>query len=259
MYGKSLLGASVLSILICSCDCMQAQVKTASDLLARLDHYCSDKVKDGVDPKDKSTRIDAFYSMKINTCVQVEITDSEKDWSYTLSDATYGFFKGPKVIKSEIPLTVYHHESYGRASAEGYWMSTDSNDGKQLASQIAARIECDREEHFCRESDATIFLGLLKPESHEYAISSWTPEGIVADDNDEGTCGIGHRLSIDFRSNSVVVVDYPKKINTADSSCSGFQNANSYSLHGGALGFMALNGLFNCTAGGVKCVFGKAA
>jgi hypothetical protein len=118
-------------------------------------------------------------------------------------------------------------------------------------SQIAAKIECGREEHICREYDATLFMGALAPESHEYEISSWTGGGIVADDTDEGNCGIGHRLSIDFGSNSVTVTDYPKKVVNNDS-CKAFQNANSYSLHGGSLIYYGQNQLFDCSNDGVN-------
>jgi hypothetical protein len=54
----------------------------------------------------------------------------------------------------------------------------------------------------------------------------------VADDSDEGECGIAHRLSIDFKSNSVTITDYPKKVSNGQE-CKEFQDANSYALHGG--------------------------
>jgi hypothetical protein len=57
-----------------------------------------------------------------------------------------------------------------------------------------------------------VVLGALRADLLEYAITSWTEEGIVVDDTDEGACGIGHRLSLDFKSNSVTVTDYPKRV-----------------------------------------------
>ena len=65
----------------------------------------------------------------------------------------------------------------------------------------------------CTESQATVVLGELKADFVEYDISSWTEDGVVADN--EGDCGIGHRLSLDFKSNSVTVTDYPKRYSAA--------------------------------------------
>jgi hypothetical protein len=139
--------------------------------------------------------------------------------------------------KTEIPLKVYRHEApggYGHASAEGFWQSTSLNKGRQLVFPIVVKISCERGEYTCREADAIVQLGILKSELLEYDISAWTDAGIVADDSDEGACGIAHRLSIDFKDNSVTVTDYPKKVSDNEL-CKGFQDANSYALHGGRL------------------------
>lgn len=138
----------------------------------------------------------------------------------------------PKWTKIELPLTVYHDDHFGIADAEGFWQATSSNKDKQLVSPIAVEIKCRRDEKVCRESEATVFLGVLKAELLEYDVSSWDNEGIVADDGDVGNCGLGHRLSIDFKSNSVTVTDYPKKV-SSDKNCQAFQDASSYALHGG--------------------------
>jgi hypothetical protein len=143
-----------------------------------------------------------------------------------------------KWVKTEMPLTIYHHESRalnaGYASAEGFWQSTSSSKDKQLVSPVAVKIECTRDDKTCKESEATVLLGVLKADLLEYTITSWTEDGIAADDNDEGSCGIGHRLSLDYKSNSVTVTDYPKKVTTSQD-CKPFQDANSYSLRGGGL------------------------
>jgi len=140
----------------------------------------------------------------------------------------------PKWIKNEIPLTVFRHEvrGYGRASAEGFWQATSTEKDKQLVWPIAVKIECDREPKVCRETDAVVQLGLLQPESVDYEISSWTSTGILADDSDE--CN-RHSLTIDFKTNSVTVTDYPVKKVQGDSICKPLHEAYSYSLHGGQL------------------------
>ena len=139
-------------------------------------------------------------------------------------------------VKTEIPLKIYRYESghFGRASANGFWQATSAEEGKQLVFPIVVQITCYREEGICREVDASVQFGILKSEMTEYKISSWTEAGILADDEDEGLCGIGHRLTLDFKSNSVLVTDYPKKI-TDKAFCKGLQDANSYALHGGQI------------------------
>ena len=134
-----------------------------------------------------------------------------------------------KWTKVETPLAVYVHKGY--ASAEGFWQSTSSGKDKQLAFPIAISIGCTQSKMTCTESQASVVLGLLKADLVEYDISSWAEDGVVADN--EGSCGIGHRLSLDFKSNSVTVTDYPKRVLGGD--CQPFRDANSYVLHGGGL------------------------
>jgi hypothetical protein len=144
-----------------------------------------------------------------------------------------------KWAKVEIPRNVYHHESRalpnaGIAGAEGFWQSTSASKDKQLVSPVAVKISCTRSDKTCTESEASVVFGVLKADLLEYDVTSWTEEGVVADDTDEGNCGIGHRLSLDFKSNSVTVTDYPKKVTSSDN-CQAFQDANSYVLQGGNL------------------------
>lgn len=143
-----------------------------------------------------------------------------------------------KWTKVEVPLKIYHRQyrsspSSGYASAEGFWQSTSASKDKQLVSPIAVNIWCSHSQKTCTESDATVSFGVLKAALLEYEVSSWTDDGIVADDTDEGECAIGHRLSLDFQSNSVTITDYPKKV--SNKQCEPFQNANSYTLRGGDL------------------------
>lgn len=138
-----------------------------------------------------------------------------------------------KWTKVEIPLKVLDNENLGYTSAEGFWQSTSSNKDKQLAYPIAVKITCARSSMTCNESEASVvLLGALSVDLTEFDISSWTREGIIADGS-EGTCAIGHRLSLDFKTNSVTVTDYPK--GTLGGDCKAFQDASSYALHGGYL------------------------
>lgn len=152
---------------------------------------------------------------------------------------TNGFFHNDEWEKTDIPLTVTNNESLGIVDTEGFWQSTDSSKDRQLFDQIVAKIECTRGERVCKETDAEVFGGMLQPNSHEYSISTWTRDGIMADDTDEGSCAIGHRLAINFQSNSVIVTDYPKKSggNALGGAvpCTALQNAYTYALHGGGV------------------------
>lgn len=145
--------------------------------------------------------------------------------------------KTPRWVKMEVPLHVYHDESIGWASAEGFWQSTSPSKDQQLAYPIAVKITCDRDEKICREVEATVMrlmlpMGALRADSVDYTVSTWTPTGIVADNADTSPCGKAGRLTIDFKRNSVIVTDYPTKVNVPKF-CKAFQDANSYALHGG--------------------------
>lgn len=230
--------------------CFVALGQNAVQMQSRLDSHCLDAAKEFEGDPVSAVKVGAFYSFKTSGCVLVEADDA--GWSYDLRDFTHSLFVSPKWVAVKSQLNVYHDEKYGYASVEGYWQSTDKAEDKQLVSKIAAKISCLREENTCRESDATIFMGFLKPDTHDYPISSWNDYGIVADDPDEGSCGIGHRLSIDFVSNSVTVTDYPKSIGVKD--CEAFQNANSYALQGGDLLMYSNDQLFSCTKDGSNSV-----
>lgn len=230
-----------------------------SALQAQLDRYCQQRGKEEIDNSDKPVRVEAFFSPRIDTCVQLIVTDNPKSkyWDYTITDITNGFMRGPKWTKLEAPLRVYRDEEFGTAYAEGFWAATDPSPEKQLVGQTAVKIECTRDDHTCRESDASMLLGSLASDTEEYEISSWTASGIEADDTGVGNCGIGHRLSIDFASNSVVVTDYPTKIDNSNPknpllSCKPFQNANSFALHGGQWIYSGDNNLFDCSRDGVN-------
>jgi hypothetical protein len=240
---------SLAMVFLCGNPQINGQNATSDTLQSRLDRHCASVGKDRLDGREKLVRVEAFYSWKINTCVQIEVDD--RSWSYTLRDVSNGFFRGPEWIKTESPLKIFHDERIGWASAEGFWRSTDPSKDKQLVGQNAAKIVCYRGDSICRELDAQVQLGILYPDSREYPISTWTSEGIVADDTDEGACAIGHRLSVDFKSNSVLVTDYPKKVGGSDD-CKVFQNANSYSLQGGKLMLYENNEIFGCTRSGAN-------
>jgi hypothetical protein len=150
---------------------------------------------------------------------------------------------------------VSHHEydRFAYASAEGYWKAMDDSPGKQLVSNVAVKISCERDERLCKENDAAIFMGLVKPDLVEYKISSWTEEGIAADNDDDdlSNCPLGHRLTLDFKGNSVIVVDYPTTASDKPE-CKAVNSASSYTLQGGNMGYMGNNSIFSCSKDGIN-------
>jgi hypothetical protein len=252
-----------LCLACCSC---HTPSSLSSDLRqANQDAYCVQRGKSKLSEDTKLSRVEAFYSWRIHTCVQVEVDTTSQNWSFELRDVSAGFFQPPKFTHTaEIPLTLSHYDGarWASAHATGYWQATDPSKDKQLASTIVAEINCskDRDEQICRESDAALFMGLLQPQTEEFQVSSWTPNGIVADDDDNSSsCGIKHRLSIDFDSKSVIVTDYPTKVSSSEN-CKGFQNANSYSLHGGSIALIGQDQVFYCDKDGAdSAVLAKVA
>ncbi len=234
----------------------QQTVQTADRYELRLNQYCAQReaLKNRESRSDKTPllRSEALWGWQINSCVEVEVTGGE-EWSYDLRDLTNGFFRPPKWVKYQLPLDVYDYTSQARA--EGYWEAIEHGTDKELVSGVAVKIECDRSDSLCRELQASNLLGILKPDSVEYAISSWTKNGIVADTADDTECGVAHRLSIDFASNSVTVTDYPKKLggkNLAGVGCQAFQKAASYALRGGEIMLSGQNMIFSCTKDGAN-------
>jgi hypothetical protein len=221
---------------------------------ADMDAYCAERGNEGIVSDEKPSEVRAFYSWKIHTCVQIEVNTAGPEWGYGLRDVSQGFLRGPEYVTTDLPLHVYHYDyngGYKTVSADGFWKATDTSKEKQLVSLIAAKIHCDNSSMTCEEHDAQLFGGLLSADSQEYKITRWDGNGLLADDEDGGNCGLGHRLAIDYASNSVIVTDYPMKAG-GNADCKAFQNANSYALHGGIIGIMGVDTIFQCTKDGLS-------
>ncbi len=238
-------------LFISSCN---SGVNSSQRLLQELNKYCTARGQQNLDKTQAYSRVESFFSPTLKTCVQIQVQSGDKDWDYEVVDVTHGFLDAPKLVKSPQPLTVSHYE-YGpdaHASAEGYWKEMDDSPGKKLVSNIAVSLSCDRDERLCKESQASIFLGLLKPDLTEYKVSSWTASGIVAEtDDDSGNCPLGHRLTVDFKSNTVIVTDFPKSLSNQPD-CKAADTASSYTLQGGSMGILGNNYIFSCSKDGIN-------
>jgi hypothetical protein len=245
---------SVLGVQWAIGGCQKHTVSPAAPVAVQpqLDQHCLEAADawntSDARPEDrKPTKRSAFYSWKLNTCVETTIDTTP--WSYAIQDATYGFFHPPKWIEAKSPLRITRDESIGWVTADGYWEPIDPSPEKRLISKIAAKIDCTRSEGICREIDAEITVGALASDSSEYRISAWDDDGIVAEGEKDAACSIGNKLMIDFKANSISVIDYPKKIETTDF-CKAFQIVNSYTLRGGTYMLMGLNTIFYCDVNG---------
>lgn len=140
-----------------------------------------------------------------------------------------------KWTKVETPLVISRDDKLGYVFVQGFWQLTDASKDKQPLSPVAVKIECTHYNRTCGAFQASVSEGgVLKADFFNYYIATWTKDGIVADDFDEGPCGLGHHLSLDFKSNSVTVTDYPKNA-SRDKNCQSYQNLHSYALHGGQI------------------------
>jgi hypothetical protein len=137
---------------------------------------------------------------------------------------------GTEVIHNPYPT------ADGLLSVDGFWVPTSTAGAKQLPLPLAVKIECDRSERVCREFGAQVSFGVLVPSESVYSISSWTASGIEADDN-YATCSTRHRMTVDFQSKTVSVVDYPTAATATNSNpiCDAFKDSSSYVLHDGAI------------------------
>jgi len=122
-------------------------------------------------------------------------------------------------------------EVFGGISVDGMWYATSSIKDKQLLEPIAVKIDCSRPVKICREIDATTAMGILKPDTTDYAISTWNSDQLIAEDSNEGKCNVTHRLVMDFQSKTVTLTDLPSQVDTKE--CRMYRDANSYILHRG--------------------------
>jgi hypothetical protein len=241
------------SLLLSSC---RSGINSSSGLLQELNKYCTARGQQSLDKSQSYSRVESFFSPTLKTCIQIQVQSGDKDWDYAVLDLTHGFLNAPKLVKSPRPLHVTHHEFHqdlAYASAEGYWKEMDDSPGKQLVSNVAVKIDCERDELLCKESQASVFYGLVKPDLVEYKVFSWNANGIVAETDSDGfsQCPKGHRLTVDFNSNTVIVVDYLKAPSDKPE-CKADSSPNSYTLQGGSIGILGSNYIFSCSKDGIN-------
>jgi hypothetical protein len=138
----------------------------------------------------------------------------------------------PKWTKVTAPLKIKRDEDLGYVSTQGFWELTDAS--KDTLVPVAVRIECTEYNNTCGMVEASVSQdGELEPDFFNYYVATWTKDGIVASDFDEGPCGLGHHLWLDLKDNKVTNTDYPKAGKQLQN-CPA-TTTHSYELRGGAI------------------------
>jgi hypothetical protein len=252
------------------------QISTADSSLQKdMDDYCTAQLNDrypsklSPDEKKKNVTDQSFFSRRLHTCIETEVTLDPKDaasMNYLATDLTDGFVAPPKWHHNEMPLHVIstdygdHHHLY----AEGYWAPVDSNPDKQLVAEAnKVTLTCDFTEgrrtaddsNTCTETQAYMQLGTIDSDTQAYRIVSWSPDEIVATDVEKGLSGAtSTTLVIHPQANEVEVIDRTKmdeKQPTLFNGMAGKSFGGEYELHGGMYLIDTEGVVFQCNEDGV--------
>ncbi len=139
-----------------------------------------------------------------------------------------------KWTKVSAALKISHDEKLGYVSTVGFWELTDASKDKRPLSPVAVEIECTEYNNTCGVFQASVSpSGVLQPGFFNYYVATWTKDGIVASDFDEGPCALAHHLWLDLKNNKVTNTDYSKGEN-GNTSCPA-PTLHAYELRGGQL------------------------
>jgi hypothetical protein len=239
-----------------------------------MDAYCTAKLNDGLSnlspDGEKGITHQSFFSRKLHTCVQVEVTLDPKDagaMNYVVSDLTHGFVAPPKWHhSSDIPLHVIqtNYGSYHHLYAEGYWLPVSSDPGQQsVADSNAVKLSCeytdgkraDDESNSCIETEGYTQFGSIQTDTQTYHIASWRSDEVIATNAQRGLSGsTTTTLLIHPESNEIEVVDRTnmnEKQPTFTKGMAGKSFGDHYELHGGMYLIDTQGVFFQCDEDGV--------
>lgn len=132
------------------------------------------------------------------------------------------------------PLKIDRDDKLGYVSTGGFWELTDASKDKRPLAPVAVEIECTEYNNTCGVSQASVSEeGVLEPAFFNYYVATWTKDGIVATDFEEGPCGLGHHLWLDFKNSGVTNTDYLKG-ESKGQNCPA-ATLHSYALRGGRI------------------------
>jgi hypothetical protein len=239
-----------------------------------MNTYCTTKLNDDYLSKfspdeKKGFTARSFFSQKLHTCVQVEVTLDPKNagaMNYVVSDLTYGFIAPPKWHYSNSPLHIIqtNYGSYHRLYMEGFWAPVSSDPGqKSVADANAVKLTCEYtdgkrtgdESNSCTETEGYTRFGSLQTDTQAFHIASWSPDEVIATDAEHGLSGsTTTTLLIHPQANEVEVVDRTRmdeKQPTFFKDMEGKSFGDHYELHGGMYLFDTQGVFFQCDEDGV--------
>lgn len=239
-----------------------------------MNAYCTAKLNDDYlskfSPDEKKKFLaQSFFSRKLHTCVQVEVTLDPKDagsMNYVVSDLTYGFIAPPKWHYSDSPLHVIKTDygNYHRLHAEGYWKAVSSDPGQQSAADAnAVTLTCeytdgkraDSEANSCTETEGYTQLGSIHTSTQTFHIASWSSDEVIATDAERGLSGsTTTTVLIHPEANEVEVVDRTRMDEKQPKLFKGMEGkafGDHYELHGGMYLFDTQGVFFQCDEDGV--------
>ncbi|MGB6481887.1 MAG: hypothetical protein WBE86_00215 [Candidatus Acidiferrales bacterium] len=139
-----------------------------------------------------------------------------------------------KWTKVRVPLEISHDEKLGYVSVQGFWELTDASRDTRPLAPVAVKIACTEYNNTCGVFQASVSEeGVLQPDFFNYYVATWTKEGIVATDFDEGPCGLGHHLWLDLKNDKVTNTDYVKG-ESKGQNCPA-ATLHAYALRGGQI------------------------
>jgi len=245
-----------------------------TSLQKEMDTYCATTLNDSYLSKlstdeRKGLTVQSFFSRKLHTCVQVEVTLDPKNtaaMNYVVSDLTYGFVAPPKWHPNEMPLHIirsdYPNDHY--LYAEGYWAPVSSDPGQQpVADANTVKLTCDYDAskrvgddfNVCTETEGYTQVAGIQTDTQTYHIASWSHDEVIATDVEHAAvAATTTTLIIHPEANEIEVIDrtnmdakQPKLFD----GMAGKSFGDHYELRGGRYLFDTQGVFFQCDEDGV--------
>lgn len=244
-----------------------------TSLKKEMDAYCASVLNDNYLSKlspdsKKGLTAFTFFSPKLHTCVQVEVTLDPKDpgtMNYVVSDLTHNFVAPPNWHATDEPLHIVQtsYGSYHTVYAEGYWKAVSSDPGQQSAAQAnRVKITCEYDAatrrgdaNICSENQGYTQFGTIQTDHQTYHIASWSPDEVIATDVERGLSGsTTTTLLIHPNANEIEIIDrtnmdakQPKLMD----GMAGKSYGDHYELKGGMYVWNTEGVFFQCDEAGI--------
>jgi hypothetical protein len=125
----------------------------------------------------------------------------------------------------------------GAFIARGKWNPTENKASDGLDHLPLVEIHCFKAQNYCMQATASVHGDEPGLAVQYYQVTHWDRNGILAD-NEDFSCTT-NEIKINFKDNSVLAVDSPKKTGNTMDACKDLAHAISYTLIGEAPGIAA--------------------